>query len=176
VITFRHLLREDFACLAEWLRRPHVAEWWRESHEPAAIEERYGPVIDGADETEIFIAKLDGTPIGMVQWYQVVDHPEWRRTLAVAHPSDAAAGMDYLIGDERLLGHGLGPRMLAAFLAEILPRYPQIDSIAISVSQGNRRSWRTLEKLGFRRVWAGELASTHPSDEGLSYVYVREAR
>jgi hypothetical protein len=30
-----------------------------------------------------------------------------------------------------------------------------------------------LERMGFVRVWEGEIVSSDPSDEGPSYVYVR---
>lgn len=112
----------------------------------------------------------------MVQWYRVADNPEWQRSLAPAGVDEHTAGMDYLIADEGRLGQGLGPRMLTAFLEEVLPRYPEIEAIALSVGQGNTRSWRMLEKLGFRRVWEGEIVSSDPSDEGPSYVYERSAR
>jgi aminoglycoside 6'-N-acetyltransferase len=173
---FRALRREDFAQLSDWFGRPHVAPWWRESTELAEIEARYGPVVDGVDPTEVVVVELDSMPLGIVQWYRMRDNPEWCRALAEAHVGEDAAGMDYLIGDEGRLGRGLGPRMLTAFLDVTLPRYPEISSIALSVGQGNQRSWRMLERLGFVRVWAGEIVSSDPSDEGPSYVYVRTAR
>jgi aminoglycoside 6'-N-acetyltransferase len=176
VITFRRLSRGDFERLSDWFQRPHVWPWWRESHELVDIEARYGPAIDGADATEVFIVELDGRAIGLIQWYLMIDNPEWRDALAAAHVGDDAAGMDYLIGEEHLLGQGLGPRMVTEFVAEVLPRYPTIGSIALSVAQDNRRSWRMLEGLGFRRVWEGEIVSGDPSDEAPSYVYERGAR
>lgn len=89
---------------------------------------------------------------------------------------DDAAGMDDLIGDATLLGRGLGPRLLGQFLDEVLPRYHEIASVALSVAQDNRRSWRALEKLGLTRAWAGDVFSEDPSDEGPSDVYVLEVR
>lgn len=176
MLTFRHLRREDFVQLSDWLGRPHVKAWWREPWDLASIEERYGPSVEGADLTEVFICQLDRTDVGLVQWYRMVDNPEWQRALAAAQVDEPAAGMDYLIADEGRLGQGLGPRMLTAFFEVILPRYPEIEAIALSVGQGNTRSWRMLEKLGFRRIWEGEIVSSDPSDEGPSYVYERRVR
>jgi aminoglycoside 6'-N-acetyltransferase len=173
MITFRRLRRADFPQLSDWLRRPHVARWWREPHDLASIEARYGPSVDGDDPTEVVVAVIDGHDLGLVQWYLLADNLEWRRSLAGAHVDDDAAGLDYFIADERHVGRGLGPRMLTAFLDEVLPRHPQVSSLVLSVSQDNVRSWRMLEALGFRRAWEGDIVSSDPSDEGPSYVYVR---
>jgi aminoglycoside 6'-N-acetyltransferase len=175
-ITFRRLRREDFGQLSFWFHLPHVEEWWREAYDLTSIEERYGSAVDGVDRTELFIVELDCRAIGLVQWYRMVDNPSWLRAIAHAGVDEDAAGMDYLIGDELLLGQGLGPRMLRQFLDEVLPRYPSVPSIALSVGQGNRRSWRALEKLGFLRVWEGDVVSDDPSDEGPSFIYVMTVR
>jgi aminoglycoside 6'-N-acetyltransferase len=114
---------------------------------------------------------LDEEPIGFVQWYRVADNETWRTAIEGTGVGDDAAGMDYLLGDHSLLGRGLGPRMLREFLDEMLPRYPEISSVVLSVGQENRRSWRALEKLGFARIWEGVIVSDDPSDEGPSYLY-----
>jgi len=172
-ICFRPLSRPDFALLSTWLAAPHVEAWWREEYEPAAVELRYGPGVDGAEAIEYFVTELDGEPIGLVQRYRLADEPEWRRSLAVAQVPDDAAGIDYLIGDEGRIGRGLGPVVIDRFVADIWTRWPDVSAVVADVSQANRRSWRSLEKAGFSRTWSGTLDSTDPSDVGPSYVYVQ---
>jgi aminoglycoside 6'-N-acetyltransferase len=109
--------------------------------------------------------------IGMIQRYRIDDNPEWKQSLAVAGSPEAAAGIDYLIGEERLTGRGVGPEMISHFVEDTWRRYPDIRAIAVAVQQQNRRSWRALEKAGFERAWAGTIESDDPSDEGPSYVY-----
>lgn len=75
MISFRRVQRSDFPLLSRWFGSPHVLPWWRESRDLDAIEARYGPPIDGADKTELFIVELDGSAIGLVQWYCMSDHP-----------------------------------------------------------------------------------------------------
>lgn len=175
LITFRRLRRDDYPLLARWFTAEHVAPWWREEADLAAIEKRYGPTIDGADPTEVFVVDLEGAATGLVQWYRVADNPVWRDALAPSgYGDETAASIDYLIGDAALIGKGLGPRIIEQFLTEVWPRYPEISAIVTSTSQDNPRSWRALERVGFRRVWAGEIVSDDPSDEGLSYLYRRE--
>jgi aminoglycoside 6'-N-acetyltransferase len=176
-LVFRPLDRNDFGLLSEWFAEPHVEHWWREEHDLESIENRYGPCVDGADPTEAFVVERQGRAVGMIQRYLVSDDPNWMRSLSAAHRADNAAGIDYLIGDEALVGMGLGPQIIALFVADTWKRYPDVEEIVVSVLQANRRSWRALEKSGFVRRWAGVIESDDPSDEGPSYVYVlRRAR
>jgi aminoglycoside 6'-N-acetyltransferase len=172
-VRFRPLARADFGLLSRWLAEPHVHEWWREEHEPAAVESRYGPAVDGVDPTEVFVVERDGQPIGLIQRYRLADNPEWQRVLAVAPTPGDAASIDYLIGDEALIGRGLGGEIIERFVGDTWKRFPDVPAIVVSVQQENRRSWRALEKAGFQRCWSGMLDSDDPSDEGPSHVYVR---
>lgn len=171
-LRFRPLRREDFPLLSEWLAKEHVAPWWREADDLTSIEARYGPSVDSRDPTELFIVHVGEQPIGLIQRYRIDDDPEWKRSMAVAGIPEAAAGIDYLIGEERLTGRGVGPEMISRFVQDTWGRYPEVQAIAVDVQQQNRRSWRALEKAGFERTWAGMIESGDPSDEGPSYVYV----
>ena len=170
-MSFRPLTRADLALLGAWLARPHVSRWWPERADPASLEATYGPSIDGTDPTEVRVIELDGRPVGLIQRYRTAEHPEWARALAGAALSAPAAGLDYLLGEEVDLGRGVGPAAVARFTAETWARYPEIEVVAVAVQQANRRSWRALEKCGFRRTWAGELDSDDPSDAGPSFLY-----
>jgi aminoglycoside 6'-N-acetyltransferase len=171
-LGFRPLTRSDFPLLSRWLASPHVKTWWREDHEIEAMEERYGPAVDAIDATECFIIELAGDPIGMIQGYLIDQNPEWQRALVVTGSPNNAAGLDYLIGDESLIGRGLGPKVIERFVEYIWARYPSIQAIVVSVHEDNYRSWRALEKSGFVRTWSGEIVSDDPSDAGPSHVYL----
>jgi aminoglycoside 6'-N-acetyltransferase len=172
-ISFRALRRDDLPLLAGWLARAHVQKWWREESDIATVEAAYGPLIDGTDATEAFVAVRDGQPIGYIQRYRLDDNPEWQQAIFSAVGETNAAGIDYLIGDERLTGQGLGRRLISDFVDDSWQRYPDIAAIVVAVHQDNRASWRALEGAGFVRHWAGVLASEDPSDQGPSYVYLK---
>jgi aminoglycoside 6'-N-acetyltransferase len=123
--------------LHRWLAEPHVAEWWGEP-------EDYGPSIDGTEPSRCYVVHLDGDPIGMIQTYRWADWPKEAADVG-ARPDEA--GIDYLIGDAALIGRGIGPKMVRAFIEQELNAMPVRTSVAV----GNRRSWRCLEKLGFIR-------------------------
>jgi aminoglycoside 6'-N-acetyltransferase len=171
-IRFRLLSRENFPLLSEWFAKEHVAPWWGEANDLSSIEARYGPSVDSLDPTEFFIVHMGDEPIGLIQRYRIDENPEWKQSLAEAGIPEAAAGIDYLIGEERLTGCGVGPEMISRFVQDTWRRYPEVRAVAVAVQQQNRRSWRALEKAGFRRTWAGTIESDDPSDEGPSYVFV----
>jgi 2-methylisocitrate lyase-like PEP mutase family enzyme len=64
--------------------------------------------------------------------------------------------------------------MIDQFVADVWRRYPEANEVAVSVAEGNRRSWRALEKAGFVHSWTGELESDDPGDAGVSVVHVRK--
>ena len=193
--VFRPLDRSDLPLLAEWLGRPHVARWWREPSDLAAVEAAYGPLIDGSDPTEGFIAIHAGQgqgpgqepPLAFLQRYRLDDNPEWQRAIALALAEGAGrgpdtarseqtgtgAGIDYLIGDPTMTGRGLGRQMIDAFVDLTWDRYPDITAVVVAVDQSNQASWRALEGAAFLRRWAGVLGSDDPSDQSPHYLYER---
>ena len=157
-ITFRALRRDDLPRLRGWLTEPHVARWWGEPPaDDAATAAKYGPMIDGDDRAEMFVFAVDGREVGVVQRYLLDEEPEWRAALAVALDPSGMAGIDYLIGEAGLVGHGIGPAMIDRFVHDLLARYPECDGVVVDVDPGNTRSWRALEKAGFRRIYDGDL-------------------
>jgi len=169
-LAFRPLSRADFPVLDTWLAAEHVARWWPELASGGSAASAFGPCVDGDDPTEAFVVVDAGRAVGLVQRYLLTDYPAWRDGVGM----EAAAGIDYLIGEEELTGVGLGPRIITAFTALTLERYTDVESVVVAVQQANRASWRALEKAGYHRVFAGTIDSDDPSDEGPSYLYLRE--
>jgi aminoglycoside 6'-N-acetyltransferase len=175
-LAFRAMCRDDLSLVARWLATPHVKRWWPEAADARSVESRYGPAIDGTDPTRLFVVEHEAVPIGMIQWYLLEDNPDWRAALAVTGVPADAAGIDYLIGAEHLVGRGIGPVMIDRFLDRFGSVARPGGRVVAAVDQRNRRSWRALEKIGFQRAWAGELVSDDPSDKGPTFVYVRSIR
>ncbi|HEU5391479.1 MAG TPA: GNAT family N-acetyltransferase [Streptosporangiaceae bacterium] len=182
-LGFRPLTRADFPLLARWFAAPHVAPWWREDPDPAAIAARYTPTLDGRDPTRVYLILLNTRPVGFIQRYRLTDNPDWATTLQPAFipatttasyaDPPAAAGIDYLLGEPQLTGHGLGPVVIDRFTTATFTDYPEIDTVVVAVNQANRRSWRALEKAGYHRVYTGPLESDDPSDTGINHIYLR---
>jgi aminoglycoside 6'-N-acetyltransferase len=172
--TFTALQATDLQLLATWLSRPHVERWWREPSDLASVDESYRPMLDGSDHTEGFIVHYGDRQIGFVQRYLIADDAEWHETLRSAVGEDGGIGIDYLIGERNLVGKGLGRQMISEFIGLSWRRYPSEDRVVVALQQENVASWKALEACDFRRAWAGELASSDPSDRGPSFIYVAD--
>lgn len=132
---------KDVELLAGWLRKPHVSRWWGDPEELlAAVLER--PV--GGDDALI---AFDGTPVGYVRW-QLVSRSELEAACIVEIP-DGAIDIDIAIGDEALVGRGIGPAALTQAVARILEtgRPPMI---VMGTSVDNGSALRAFAKAGFR--------------------------
>lgn len=77
MITFQPLTREDSSAARALAGRPLVARWWNHETSPEAVERDFGPSIDGADVTELFLVAFAGRPIGLVQRYPIAAYPEY---------------------------------------------------------------------------------------------------
>lgn len=151
VIEFRPLTSDDLPLVEEWLRREHVARWWRDDIGESLAE--YRAALAGAEPTEHHMVVLDGRVAGMIQTYLVSDYPEWEE---VVHVGPGVAGVDILIGELELVGQGLGPRILAQYASEVIFARLETHAVVATVEEPNRRSWRAFEKAGFRYVRAVE--------------------
>ena len=112
-VTVRPLARADLARLSGWLAEPHVARWWRDPNDLAAVTATYQPCIDGTDPTEVFVIEAGGRPAGFIQRYLTADDPDWDRAVqATGAVTGCSAGIDYLIDRDQLTGPGapLHPR------------------------------------------------------------------
>lgn len=168
-ITFRPVHRSDFPLLARWRAEPHIVRWWGPPPGQAGLEDEHGAEIDGREPTQIFIAEVDGTPVGFMQRYLNRDHPEWDRQIQVP----GAAGIDYFIGDPHRTGQGLGPQLIAQFVEQVFRDFPDIDAVVVGVLEDNRPSWRALERAGFERLRSQYLESDDAYDRGPGYLYIR---
>jgi aminoglycoside 6'-N-acetyltransferase len=144
VIEFRPIVEGDLGLLLDWLHREHVNRWWRGDPTYDEVVEHY--LRSGQEH---YLIVVDGRPAGMIQTYLVADDPEWE---AIVGAEPGLAGVDLLIGEEDLVGRGLGPEVLLAFVRDLVFARPATSACVATVEEANRRSWRAFEKAGFRHV------------------------
>lgn len=129
------------ALVAQWLRQPHVSRWWGDPEDQlAAVLER---PLGGGDA----LIAVDGAPVGYVRWQVVL-----RRELEAAGITDVPDGsidIDIAIGDERFVGHGVGPAALAQVVARVRCAGPP-PMIIMGTSVANLSALRAFAKAGFR--------------------------
>lgn len=136
-VVTRPMTRDDLPLLVTWRATEHVLRWWDPlPSSDAELEDRYGPRIDGADPTSMWVWELEGRPVGMVQDYRSEQDP------------DAIAG-DYLLGAPELVGRGLGTRCLWSWVRHVRQRHPQGARVLAAPDHRNHASLRALAKVGF---------------------------
>ena len=61
--------------------------------------------------------------------------------------------------------------MIAAAVADTWLSHPAAPAVLVAVVAANVASWRTLERVGFRRVAEGSFTPDNPVDDPLHFVY-----
>jgi RimJ/RimL family protein N-acetyltransferase len=146
-VTFRSLGRPDLRLLADWLREPHVARWWRQPFDLRTVEAKYGPYIDGVEPTHLLLIEFDEMPIGLIQWYRWADYSEHADKIGASRRS---AGVDLLIGRPDMIGLGIGPAAIWKLVTELIFLDPGIDAVVSDPEEANARSLRAFAKAGFQ--------------------------
>ncbi len=164
-MQLRRLTRADLPLLARWLAEPLVARWWAHETTPEAVEREFGPAIDGAEPTDLFLGCLDGEPFGLVQVYAIAAYPEYVEELTPVCPvPPGALSIDYLIGEPAARGRGLGAALIAAAVARGFADHPDAQDVIVPVAAGNIASIRALQRAGATWYADGELTPDNPID------------
>ncbi len=149
-VTFAPLGEPDLALLHAWLNAPHVvAGYSRVSTSHDDVAAKYGPRITGAVPVRGFVASVADTPIGYVQVYRVADFPEYAATVV---GFDGAVAIDVLIGEIEYTRRGLGPRVIAAAVDDIVWASFAAESCIATPRADNTASLRAFAKAGFALV------------------------
>lgn len=148
---FPPLSEADLPLIRRWLLEPHVSRWWADPPRAAYPDdelEKYRRRISGdGDPTEIFFIRQAGRPMGFIQCYRIEDHDEYGTAIALDVP---AAGVDLFIGEAALIGKGHGPRLIRAFLRDVVFARYDVAECVIGPSVKNASAIRAYEKAGFR--------------------------
>jgi aminoglycoside 6'-N-acetyltransferase len=150
VVEFRPLREADLPLLRRWLATPEWVRWWAP---PITVEEaraRYLPRIEGQEPMFGFIVRVDDREVGYIQWYRISDYPEAMDIFSLDEESaQAAAGVDFGIGEGDLAGKGAGRGILRRFVEDVVLRAPGIERCFIDPDPGNERAVRCYRAAGF---------------------------
>ena len=146
-ISFRPLTLDDMQAMFLWLLRPHVAKWY--APKPASFAEavaKYGPRTLPGSPVKAFVIAVDGADAGYIQSYPLAEFPDYAARIG----SEAgAAGIDLFIGEEHLLGWGLGAGAVRKFVDELAFADPATVACYAGPLEGNAAATRTFAKAGF---------------------------
>ena len=154
---FRPMSAGDLPLVRDWLRVPHVKEWW---HDADDFEFVSGDL--GHHDMAQFIVTMDERPFGYLQCYRIGD---WHA--GFGPQPDGTRGVDQFIAEPGMVGRGHGSAFIRQFIEGLLDR--GTPRIVIDPSPTNPRAIRAYEKAGFRRV--------HEIDtpDGRALLMVRDA-
>lgn len=141
--TFRPLSDADLPSVVRWQASPAAAPWFGGGLTLEQARTRYGRRIDGTDPVRMMIVHHAGRDIGYAQLYRVGDLP-------TPEPADPdAVGLDYVIGEDDLIGRGIGTRLIAALVDVARWWRPGVREIIACPDHRNVASARVLAKNGF---------------------------
>ncbi|GMU78013.1 MAG: hypothetical protein AMXMBFR46_08100 [Acidimicrobiia bacterium] len=162
-IHFRPMVADDLPLVEEWLLRPHVQPWWVAIHDLPEIRR----AVHGEVAVDPWIIVIDQRDAGYIQVYDVGYDADYGAACASVGAGPGTAGIDYLIGEADLVGGGVGTRVIAAFVEEIVFGRAPWPAVCAGPDPRNAASIRVLEKNGFR--YAGTIDTT----DGPEHLMVR---
>lgn len=145
MFVLRRLKNEDVVIVKKWLEKEYVAKWFGDESEWLyEIEHRE----DEFDFIKHFIVEENGVPIGFCQYY------DWKKAFKEDCEPAGTYGIDYMIGEEHLLGKGLGKKLVRLICDKVIEDQPDaIQLVAdptIEEERVNVTSIKVLETNGFR--------------------------
>jgi aminoglycoside 6'-N-acetyltransferase-1b len=164
VLRFERLTEADLPMLAEWLNRPHLADYWTDCQTLAEVREQYLPILTDDSAVSPYVVYLESLPIGYIQSYVAADAGDgWWPD----EHDPGVRGIDQFLADARILGRGLGTQMVREFV-QFLFEDPTVTRIQADPAPTNLRAIRCFEKAGFRRM--GVISTP----DGAAMLMVRE--
>lgn len=153
VLELRLLGDSDVSLVETWLNKEHVKRWYEIPSLGIAIDD-WMSEIKGRHEEFCWLTHLialwEGRPIGLCQSYKCVDSDEdWG-----ALPLTGAYGIDYLIGEESLLGKGLGKGIITLLVNRIFS-LSDAQRVVADIDKDNKASEKALLASGFALFDAG---------------------
>jgi len=147
-VTFRPLAHADMPLLHGWLNAPHMRAHYQ--RQPMTLDEviaKYTPRIDGRVDTHCHIALLGDKPFGKIQCFSNAHFPDF----SAEEVLDTGISLDIFIGEGDMIGQGLGPRMLQAYLKDVAFRIFEGETHCyICHAADNPAAIRSSLKAGFR--------------------------
>ena len=146
---FIPLAESHIALMHSWLSDGEALRWYgRQLATEESLRQKY-LITKPQTGTRCFIVHYHQDPIGYLQYYCISDHPQYG-SLVGAGPHDY--GMDLFIGRDDQIGRGLGTRIVAAALKELIFTQADAERCLVGPSPENKRAIRCYEKCGFRYV------------------------
>ena len=146
MISFRNVCERDFLMLHNWLRLPHVKEYWyqNESFTYEEIHIKYSKRLEEGI-VESYIIQKNKIDIGFIQTY-IIDEP------SAFMVNGKIKGIDLYIGEIDFIHKGYGKLIINEFLKKYVFNDPSVRFAGIDPEVENLIAIRAYEKSGFKHV------------------------
>jgi aminoglycoside 6'-N-acetyltransferase len=134
---FRRVELADLPMLNEWLRHPHVAEWWGAA--ATQVEED----LDDA-RCEMWVVSLDAVPFAYMQDYDVHGWDDHH----LGHLPPGSRGIDQYIAEPQMLNAGHGTAFIRQRIDALFER--GVPAVGTDAHPDNARAIAAYGKAGFR--------------------------
>lgn len=143
--AFKPFQAQHILLLQNWLKQPHVAEFWQETDNEEELKQKFLHKLHERD-VRPYIVELNGRPIGYIQDYEAckVGGGWWPDVEA------GVFGIDQFIGEPELVNRGIGTAMIREFVVGLFTN-KAVRQIIIDPDPKNQRAIRAYEKVGFKK-------------------------
>lgn len=158
-MEFEKAAHKHWEAVSNWLNEPHIQEFWDTSieHKQDILIFMHGrkelsPYWNGM--FDYWIGSINSEPYCLLMTSVILssqtDLPEiWRTYLS---KTGKTFSIDFMIGNPKFLGKGLGGQTLEKFTQFIKNRDPKVDTFFIDPAASNPRAKNVYEKGGFMEV------------------------
>ncbi|KFZ27734.1 MAG: Aminoglycoside N(6')-acetyltransferase type 1 [Candidatus Izimaplasma bacterium HR2] len=146
MISFRNVVEDDFITLHNWLKVPHVKEYWyqTESFTYEEICKKYSKRLKKGI-VELYIIQKNGKDIGFIQTY-IIDEP------TAFMVKDKIKGIDLYIGEVDYIHKGYGKDIIDNFVINYIFNDKSIRFAGIDPEVENVIAIKAYKKSGFKHV------------------------
>ncbi len=158
MFSFLPFQENHLSLFRSWLQQAHVKKFWQEPEGEKELHEKFLKTLpargihcfiiettETKTETRTQTKSLTKTETGFIQYYEAikVGGGWWE------HENPGTYGIDLMIGSPDHIGIGLGPQVIAEFIAYVRKLEPNLKSVIIDPDPHNRSAIRAFEKAGF---------------------------
>ncbi|MEW6709657.1 MAG: GNAT family N-acetyltransferase [Candidatus Riflebacteria bacterium] len=146
MICFLPFKESHLHLMVKWLNQGESMRWYgRHRQNDAEIIEKYR-LRSNQEGVFCYIIAIDGLEAGYIQVYFLDRFPDYFNLLN-GKPGDF--GLDLFIGEDSLLGKGLGTEIVSKALNDLVFSRSNVFRCLLGPDPENKRAIRVYEKCGF---------------------------
>ena len=149
IIAFETVTPAHLPLLSDWLKQPHVANWWGD---PDPLLKRVRTRQSSRAAADGYVITVDAKEVGYIQsWdpaYLAADL--WAKEWWLKDLPPRSIGIDVFLGPLHMTGQGLGAKIIRRFASRLFDQ--SAKCLIVDPDLRNRRAIKAYSKAGFTPV------------------------